>query len=228
VWSERVWRHLESADDVTHGVVLQDDQRVAPNFCAALSALVQAYPDSVIALHSMHPGARTLAREGKHAYTTTDAIVGTGYVLPKSVQPAFRTFRDEELKPGAQAAVTEDTVLAMFCMATGHRIVSPCPTLIDHDLALHSSEGAEREKQAWRRPSVTWEDVPVLGLAPEDLERPDFWASPVPVHLGMFYPGVHAACLLHCRSFTLADAQAAGADLCPPKYRRFLGIATKK
>ena len=219
-WSERIWRHLESADDVTHGVVLQDDQRAAPNFCAALSALVTAYPDAVIALHSMHPGARTLAREGTHAYTTTDGIVGTGYVIPRSELPAFRGFRELELKPGAQAAVTEDLVLARFCMSTGRRIVSPCPTLIDHDTEIASSAGPEREKQEWRRPSVTWEDLPVLGHEIGDLEKPEFWAPAQ--HLGTFYPAVHTACLIHCRSFTIADAQAATADRCPAKYGRFL------
>jgi len=221
-WSERIWSWFE-AQETSHAVQLQDDTRVPENFWPALSALVQAFPEDVIALHSMHTGARALAREGIHAYTTTDGLVGVGYVIPKSVQPAFRDFRENELKPGARHACSEDTVLAMFCMATGRRIVSPCPTILDHDLGVPSSAGPERERQDFRRPAVTWEDLDVLGGELADLEKKEYWlAGGGPTHLGTFYPAVEASCLMHCRSFTMADAERARMDVCPPRFQRFL------
>jgi hypothetical protein len=222
-WSERLWSWFESKGDVTHALQLQDDDRVSPNFWPALSALVQAFPDDVIALHSMHTGARTLAREGIHAYSTTDGIVGTGYVIPKSAQPAFKGWREHELKPGSRHQVSEDTVLAMFCMSTGRRIVSPCPTIIDHDLTIPSSAGPERERQDFRRPAVTWEDLDLLGGELRDLESPEYWlAGGGPVNLGTFYAAVDASCLMHVRSFTMADAERARAVECPARFQRFL------
>lgn len=225
VWSESMWTWFDEGPDTqeTHALQLQDDVIVAPRFWPKLSALVSAFPESVICLESVHPGAMTLARQHIHAYSTLDQLIGVGWVVPMQLMSAFNRWRRTRLKRGAQALVTEDTLMAMWCVVEGHPIVSPCPTLIDHDITIESTY--RNDAHAHRRPVVTWRDGEACAFEEADLEVDAFWrGTHGPEFLGLFYPGVPRTAVIHCNDFSVADAQkiVEGCKDVDERLRRFL------
>jgi hypothetical protein len=181
-WSEAMWRWGAEQGE-SHFVTLQDDARVAPNFWAAVRAMVEAVPDQVIGLEVVHPSAPALAREGEVWFTTSDCLVGVGYVFPTELLREFLRWRTE-LAPGVVESVNEDTLIAVWCVATGRRIWHPIPTIIDHDVSLASTYA--NDAHGARRPSIRWDSVPSEAL--EMLEDPEFWkpGDIVVPHLGRF------------------------------------------
>ena len=59
----------------------------------ALTALVEAYPSHVIGLESVHTASMTLARERQRVYTTSDGLIGVGYVIPRDILGDLIAFR---------------------------------------------------------------------------------------------------------------------------------------
>lgn len=188
VWSARMWT-WGAETDATHFLTLQDDAIVAPHFWPALRAMIEAVPDQVIGLEVVHRAAPALAAQGHRFFTTTDCLIGVGYVLPTELLRAFFEWRSTALNEGAIEAITEDTLLAIWCMVTGHRIWHPLPTIIDHDTTLESNYGNDSHQN--RRPLVRWDTHPECPL-----EHAQNWCQgPAPVHLGRFYqatPGLAA------------------------------------
>jgi hypothetical protein len=217
-WSRKLWEWGERAQ-ATHLLQLQDDVVVAPNFWPALQAMVTARPNDVIVLESAHPAAMTLARAGRRWYSSSDAVIGVGYLIPYVELAHFLFWLGSALKPGAREALTEDTLIAIWCVATGRRIYCPVPTVIDHDTTIASTYG--NDQHSYRRPSVTWRDGDVCGWADADLERPDFWSPASTEHLGRFYPSVHHLAALWTTTFTATDIKRLDADVCPPQHARF-------
>lgn len=197
-WSEAMWKWAAETS-ATHFVTLQDDVLVAPNFWPALRAMLEAMPDQVVGLEVVHPATRALAEDGHRWFTTSEGLVGVGYVLPRSLLREFLEWRAHALKKGAVEAISEDTLLGLWCMVTGLRVHHPIPTLIDHDTSLASTYA--NDAHANRRPPVKWSDDVWQEDDEEDaledeqsrLESPDFWReSPdypeLPIrHLGRFY-----------------------------------------
>jgi hypothetical protein len=187
VWAVEMWGWAASTD-ATHFVTLQDDAKVAPNFWAALSAMVAIRSDDVLGLEVVHDAAPVLASRGHRWMSTNDCLVGVGYVVPMPVLREFLKWRASELRAHAFELdargvpnLTEDTSLALFCMATGRRIYHPLPTIIDHDVALASTYA--NDAHAHRRPLVVWNPVRL-----DELGDPDYWLSPrTGRHVGRFY-----------------------------------------
>jgi hypothetical protein len=180
VWSERMWT-WGAETDASHFLTLQDDVTVAPNFWPALRAMLESVPDQVIGLEVVHPAARALALDGHRSFTTTDGIVGVGYALPTTLLREFLHWRATELKPGAIEAITEDTLLALWCMVTGRRVWHPLPTIIDHDTTIASTYANDEHSN--RRPLVRWDTNPDCPL-----EHAQNWRQGPPApHLGRFY-----------------------------------------
>lgn len=178
VWSERMWRWAVQTS-AEHCLFLQDDVEVCPRFWTALRALLEAVPDQVIGLEVAHPVARVLAtaEPPSRLFTTSDMLIGPGYVLPRALLREFLEWRRTKLKAGWIGQLHEDTMIGLWCAVTGRRIYHPIPTLIDHDLTLDSTYG--NDAHANRRPHVTWKDGAANGHAwdPDctDLEAPGFW-----------------------------------------------------
>jgi hypothetical protein len=163
VWSERMWLWGTSTG-ASHFLSLQDDVLVAPGFWAALRALVETNPEDVIGLEVAHPMARQLAEEDVRLFTTPDMLIGVGYVIPVKLLEEFLVWREEHLVagwktsgPGGKTALTEDTMIGIWCLATGRRILHPIPTIIDHDVELASTYGNDDHTN--RRPYVNWKDA---------------------------------------------------------------------
>jgi hypothetical protein len=220
VWSERMWR-LALEEKVTHCAFLQDDVRVAPNFLRALYAMLEAVPHVVVGLEAVHPAGMSIARTGGRWYTTGDGLIGVGYVFPRPLLEQFLEWRASALKPGALEAITEDTLVDVWAVATGRRIWHPVPTLLDHDTTIASTYG--NGEHPYRRPSVTWRDGDVGGWELEGLEHAAGWRPREDVpHLGAFYGHrVSGLALAHVRDFTVAKLKDFDAEACAAAHRRF-------
>ena len=180
VWNEKLMRWA-LATDATHLLQLQDDAIPAPCFWAAARAMVEVHPTQVLGLHTASPFARGYAEEADASgdtvrwVTTTDWLVGTGWIAPVDAIARYLRWRAEDLAPSAVGDVSEEALFGLFCMATRRRIFHPIPAIIDHDVSLASTFG--RDGNPFRRPSVLWDQGPSYGHAwhEVDLEAPDFW-----------------------------------------------------
>lgn len=181
VWSEALMRWgIEQAEaaGATHLVQLQDDVIPAPNFWPAAAALVAAYPDELLGLETAHPVAPTLASDDDEfvrILTTADGLIGVGWIMPIPLVRKFLEWRRTALREGAIEAITEDTLMGVWCLATGRRVYHPIPTLIDHDLSLESTYG--NDAHANRRPTVRWDQAAQFHDAwdARELEAVNFW-----------------------------------------------------
>jgi hypothetical protein len=230
VWSDLMWektyaRALElGATDV---VFLQDDDRIAPPFFSILGAMCDARPRDIIALDCAHPHARTVFMQGACGYTTCDGLIGLGYRWPVGEDVGqfghFLEWRRTALLPGALKKITEDSLQGLYAIAHGLRFFHPTPTIIDHDLDVASA--CRNDEHVYRRPQVTWDDIP---RAPEPIDVFDraYWARDVE-HFGRFYMKLHAELPLILKDTKLAEERmlAADADVCPRnRWRYFLNL----
>lgn len=166
-WSRDLWAWAAETS-ATHLVQLQDDVITAPNFWAALSAMVEAMPNQIIGLQGAHEKFRTLAKEGHRWASSSAWMVGVGYIIPRETLPALLAYRDG-LPAAVVQATNEDDLISRFCMDTGHMIMHPIPTIIDHDTSIESTYG--NGEHMFRRPTVTWREY-----GDDEIGRVDFWA----------------------------------------------------
>jgi hypothetical protein len=232
VWSELQWSKAAELD-VDASIFLQDDVDASPDFWTIVDAMVRGRPDDIIALSCAHPAARTIFTQGKPGYTTTDGLIGIGYIFPQAVLREFLEWRRTELAKHALERLVDDALVNVFAMATGRTVFHPVPTVIDHDLELASTNTIEKDGRrtddgAYRRPQVTWRDWDRLPEAirgdrfDEHIYDPSWWAQEVP-HLGRFYEGMNKYLPLFLKD-TEGAAQIAAeleVDKCPKKYLRF-------
>ncbi len=232
VWSELQWSKAAELD-VDASIFLQDDVEASPDFWTVVDAMVRGRPDDIIALSCAHPAARTIFMQGKPGYTTTDGLIGIGYIFPQVVLREFVEWRLTELAKGALQRIVDDALINVFAMATGRAIFHPVPTVIDHDLEIASTNTVEKDGRrtddgAYRRPLVTWRDFdrapvePTKGPVLDAMHDPEWWAQEVP-HLGRFYEGMHKWLPLFLKDSEGAAQVAAEleVDRCPKQYLRF-------
>lgn len=216
LWADQMW-HWGAEQEVPHVLFTQDDALAAPDFLTILSAMISARPDDVLALHTAHPAAMILARQGVRWCSTIDGLIGLGYVFPRGLLAEFLKWREEKLKPRGANLFTEDSLINCWLVATGRRALHPIPTVLDHDVSL-ASFAAER---TCGRPRVLWSDE-FLGWNADDLKRVDFWRGPCQ-HLGRMYAKTHWAAKMIVEDFD--KFYEAEADECPPEYARFFNCA---
>ena len=205
-WSQRMIAWALSTD-ATHFVTLQDDARVRRPFWPALHAMLHAMPDHVIGLEAAHPAGPMLRAKGAHWYTTLDFLVGVGWAASISALREYQTWCMTELRPHAIQSVSEDTLLGLWCAATGRRVYHPVPSIIDHDLSVDSTYGHNDHQN--RRPTVTWKD----GDWGDALEDPSFWKQEDVPHLGRFYAATPYLFTRWVREFRDGDATRIERDL---------------
>jgi hypothetical protein len=193
VWSHQLWKWgYETGAD--HLLQLQDDAIVAPDFWPHLRAIIAAVPDKIIGLEAAHPRGRQIAKSGGRWYTTSDMLIGVGYVIPRELLGLSLRWREMALVDGWK--LDEDMLIGIFCLTTGTRIWHPVPTIIDHDTDLASNYG--HENHSHRRPSVTWSDPIVAG---QNMSAPGFWEPSGVPHLGRFYSHTPALARRWVRGF---------------------------
>lgn len=156
VWAQKLWAWGAEVD-ADYFLTLQDDVEVAPNFWAALEAMLRVLPDEVIGLHTSHPLAPELCRDDVRWVTTSDGLQGVGYVMPRKLLVEFREWLASHVKDLEGYPEGEDTLIGLWCLATGRRIYHPVPTIIDHDTSIASAYGNDRHGN--RRPTVVWKNA---------------------------------------------------------------------
>jgi hypothetical protein len=196
-WSEAVFEWLARMAEEFGAdwcLQIQEDAVVPENFWPIVRAILEALPADadLVGLHVCHPDTPALAQEGVRLFTTADAFVGVCWAIRG---PAMREFLEwrrtqlvegwwEPVKPGGLPHLTEDTMVALWAMATGRRIYHPIPAPVDHDTSMASVWG--NDGHANRRPRVSWEDAdrfadehgPGWGKTSKGidvLEAPGFW-----------------------------------------------------
>lgn len=194
-WSDLMWRnaHENGQCDLDAWVFLQDDVVVTPDFFPMVNAMLEGRPEPIIGLSSAHPTARRLFLAGTPGYTVADELLGFGYIMRPPVLADFLKFRDEELVDGGIRRLTEDSLVAFYCMAREQRIFQPVPCPLDHDLELDSTYG--NDSNMYRRPQVTLADVdrlPVeeMSALSSRIHDPAWWGQAVP-DVGRFYQSLH-------------------------------------
>jgi hypothetical protein len=175
-WSSDMWRWAAESG-ASHFVSLQDDAIVSPRFWIELTAMVEVYPNAVIGLESVHPQCTEALERGDRMITTSDGLIGVGYVVPVPKLRRFLEWRGNLIK-GAVESITEDTLLCVWCISTGERIYHPVPTIIDHDTDIPSTYDNDAHKH--RRPLVTWRVC-------EPGTTADWWRKGDVQHVGSFY-----------------------------------------
>jgi hypothetical protein len=229
VWSSQAWTW---AADMTSrqddwAIFLQDDIALAPDYLATLRAMLAFAPGPIVGLETVHPAARTLAREGHRWCATSDGLVGRAYAIRQHELAHFLSWRDEDLRPGAVEAITEDTLIGVYALATGQAIYHPIPAPQLHLLAVPSAQGNERD--AFRTASVTWLDWDVCGWSHEALVDPAFWQRKPPygvdprtqiVHLGRLWDATPWLGSRWVRNWTEELHAQVLLDLCPLPYAR--------
>lgn len=181
VWSGEMWA-AGALSPQSHFLQLQDDVVVCDDFWRALDILVQARPNEVICLQATAPELRMCAAEGHAWATNTAGVIGVAYVVPT---PALREFVEwrAALPATTVEAITEDTLLGLWCAVTGRRIWLPIPTIIDHDVTIESTYGNDNHPH--RRPEVRWDNYIWRGTTPH--HHYDVTSDTYVPHLGCFY-----------------------------------------
>jgi hypothetical protein len=183
-WSEKLWA-WSAETGASHLLQLQDDVIVGPDFWPQLTAMVDAVSDQVIGLESV------LAM-GSPWYTTSDGLIGVGYLLPRQVTVELLHWRKTALRAEGYKRLNEDQLIGLFCFVTGRRIWHPVPTLIDHDIDLASTYG--NDAHSHRRPAKST----VRGD-----RAPESWrVTSKPPYLGKFYGATPYMARQHVKGYS--------------------------
>ena len=225
VWSRELWQW--GLDTGANWLLqIQEDVTVCPDFYRCLRALLESAPGGIVALHTAHPAAKTLALQGHRWCSSADGVIGTAYAIRREELGYQLSWRNNNLRPGGAEAITEDTLIGCYALATRRRVYHPIPTLIDHDLEI-GSNFPQNAGNPFKRPVVTApRDLDVLGIEVQQLQDPDFWGIPslpslIP-HLGRLWHATPDLCARWVRGWSTSQHDEAVADACPPEYRRFV------
>jgi hypothetical protein len=188
-WFERIakWALAQGA---THFLQIQDDLALMPRYLDAVRAMVEAVPDRILGLHSVHGAIPQFAGSGIRWITTADGLTGPQYVLPMEGPDSlaeFMRWRSAALRPGW--TITEDTLIGVWALSTGRRIWHPIPALADHmSRDAHGGPPSTygNDKAQNQSPRVLW-DAHGYPFSRADLVKPDFWRPTRVPHLGRFY-----------------------------------------
>jgi len=122
-----------------------------------------------VALFSPHPLAREIARMGGRWHRTRAWVMGNGYLLSRAFLSEFVPW---VIANEARARVTcEDALIGAFCVETARDVFHPLPSIVDHDVSVPSTNGAD--STGHRRATVHWSHY-----MPAELEDPNYWVQP--------------------------------------------------
>ena len=182
VWALRAWRKAAAHDGPT--VILNDDVTVCPDFLAVVAALTSAVPDQVIALHTTHPVAPSLAACGER-WLRSYWLTGPGYIFPPGA--AARLLEWVARAPRQLIASVNEDNMAMHWAWSEQRPIWHClPALVQHDVSVPSTLGYD--EHPGRQTNVPWDDHPTgtvhevaMGRGLDDAEAWRPHGSPAPL-----------------------------------------------
>jgi hypothetical protein len=168
----------EDAEDSAHWcIVLNDDSLPCEHFVeVATAALRSRGSREPVCFYTNHERSSEALAAGQHWVTTPDGLVGVGAALHSSVVPEFLAFNERYVRQ--DVPFPDDARINLWAMATGRRIWTTIPSLVDHQLPDESLVG--NLKFADRRPIVP----------PLDDMRGIDWSGDA-LHLGRKYRGSH-------------------------------------
>lgn len=143
----------------THHLVLQDDVTVPNGFLAALSAVVAAHPESAIMLcaeWSSRTGQATRAAAllgYRYCALHNSSLWAAGVVLPAD---HARTLSHQLESMGGER---DSAALLAYARSHGMKIITPVPSLIQHDAAEQVSSWHRTTDQGPRRAAVYLDTV---------------------------------------------------------------------
>lgn len=153
-WAVRAWRQAAAHDG--HTVILNDDVTVCPDFPAVVEAMCAAVPNEVIALHTTHPIAPSLAMCGER-WLRSYWLTGPGYIFPPGV--AERLLAWVARAPQQLIASINEDNMAMHWAWSEQRPIWHCiPALVQHDVSVPSTLGYD--EHPGRQTNVPWDAYP--------------------------------------------------------------------
>lgn len=169
VWPHKLWSWGLSTG-ASHVLQLQDDVIVAPKFWPALRAMLEAQPDKLIGLHSNHPLSPVQHKAGRRWYRD-NWLTGPAYVFPRDLLQQFVDWCAEN--PDICAVSNEDSLISYWTVRARVDVWHPVVAITDVDQGIPSTYGndAHHEYSMYRRPPVTWRDVPSM----DALTSVDYW-----------------------------------------------------
>lgn len=174
-------------------ILLNDDAEPCKHFFdAAEKALAARSKADPVCFYTCHVDASRVdaAAMGRASwYTTHDDFVGVGCALSRDAAEEFLEWAEEN--DAALGDFSDDGRVNLWAMATGRRIHTTVPSLVDHQLPKETTVGSATDDTAGARRAVvpprdTW-----------DLE----WNTK-PVHLGRNRTGNHWEMLFRVKSVT--------------------------
>jgi hypothetical protein len=157
------------AQNASHGVYLQDDLHVHPQFWPIVRAIVAVHPTRVIALLSNHPLAPRAAKAG-HRFLRCGEVLGSAYIVPTMLMACFLEAR--ERWPYALQVETEDFQLTRWLAETGRRAWHVIPGLVQTRPEIPTTE--PRWTYPYRTSTVPWTHPHFADL---DLTDPGTWSA---------------------------------------------------
>ena len=140
--TERVWRYAlkEAKPTTTHLAFVSAKAQRIDGFDEHVADLVATAPDAIVNLHQPHPAAHEAARTECSLLACWDGLTDHGYVIPKAAMGYFLKFRATALNPEALDKLPPPTVVNLWGMATGNKIVSPIRGLFADSVLVANGE----------------------------------------------------------------------------------------
>ena len=176
IWSRTMW-HWGASQPVSHGVYLQDDLRIHPEFWAIVEAMVRAVPNRVIALISNHPMSE-IALSAGHSWFRMCETLGAGYIIPTVLMGSFLDWLNN-ISAKDFAETNEDFLITRWQFETGRKAWCPIPSIIQTQNDRIFTTNEAYAQYPYRRSYITWDDPRVaerkIPGVTSDLRDPDYW-----------------------------------------------------
>ncbi len=160
--ARKVWS--AASGQATHHLLLQDDAWPCHDFWSVLRSVITAAPDQIITLFTIRKTVVDAADRGDHFLQVREAS-GVAVVMPVGIAVSFVEWSDRmvplEIRP-------DDVRVSLFAEATGRRVVTTVPSIVDH-----RDEGVSLVKHAGGRVALVYDERIGEGreqwVMPEDL-----------------------------------------------------------
>jgi glycosyltransferase involved in cell wall biosynthesis len=154
VWARRLWTWM--AEQTRPVLVLQDDINLAPNFLAAVTALIKSAPGNFLNLHEQGPDVKRQADRGER-WTASHYPTGPAYIVPNArVARSWLTLWDDN------KILREDELIALWLQRSKTIAYGCLPALVQHRVDIPSTIGNDTSPH--RQTSVPWTDFPSVNL----------------------------------------------------------------
>lgn len=176
-WAARMYDWAISTR-CSHFLTVQDDMFLVPDFLEYVERMLHHVPDKVIGLHSVHPLAGAILKDGRRWFRTRCWLVGGAWLCPMSVLRDHREWckaNQERVKRS-----NEDSLLNEWLTENGIDVWHPTPTIVSHlthfkSTYANDTHANRKTEAAWtsgQEMPISWRpesDVPIL-LMPHQIK----------------------------------------------------------